>query len=174
MLTPTAMRQLTPEQLAYITCLVTVLIDMMGMHFMMPAMVPYMQSMGADVRMMGYVMTANMFCRVIGGLTMPRFADRTKLSWTVQLSMAGSAIAYLVSGLAQYAGAKSYGVYFGGRMLGGLFGGTLSLLMAYVAELSMPDTELLKARNSGLIGFSQVLFAYSPLPCLPPPSFVSS
>ena len=96
-------------------------------------------------------MTANMGCRLLGNLIMPKFADSTvslssrgfrqppfliesvRLALTVwcaqsrklamQISTLGSAIAYFVSGAAQWAtGRDGFWVLMAGRVLGGLFG----------------------------------------------------
>ena len=132
--------QCTVETFAYYTCLVVVFVDLMGQHFTLAVNVPFSMEVGASIKEVSYLLTVNMGCRLIGNLVMPKFADSTSRKLAMQISTLGSCIAYFISGSASwFDGRDGFWVLFTGRLLGGLFGGSLSLAIAYITELTMPD-----------------------------------
>jgi len=163
------------ETFAYYTCLIVVFVDLMGQHFTLAVNVPYSMDVGASIKEVSYIMTANMGCRLLGNLIMPKFADSTSRKLAMQISTLGSGIAYFVSGAAQWAnGRDGFWVLMAGRVLGGLFGGSLSLAIAYITELTMPDSndpnDIRKERMATLkqrINMVMSVFNVAPI-CLAP------
>ena len=159
--------ELSNEKFAFYCAVVVVFVDLMGQHFTSAVLVPYTQDVGATVKEVSYFMSANMACRVLGNLFMPWFSDRTSRKFTMRLSTLGSCIAYLVAGMAIYMPSDNKGDFYTlliGRILGGLFGGSLGLAIAYITELTMHDMTLLKTRISVVMAtFSVAPIALAPI-----------
>ena len=140
----------------------------MGQFFTQPAMVPYAKHLGADTYQVGLLITANMFGRVCSNQLLPWLSDITSRKGTVVLSIVGSCVAYAMCAGANYLdddatlaaavasnatrtladSTDSFKLLFGGKLVGGLFGATISLVQAYVIELSVYDPSLLKTRQT--------------------------
>ena len=120
------------EATAFASACVVVFVDVMGQYFSTPVLIPYAMSLEADSFMQGCVMGLPFFGRIIGGVFMPVLADRVSRKWTMWLSTLGSAIAY---GLSAWAATMGLSVLVAGRLIGGIFGQTLALVMAYLADL---------------------------------------
>jgi len=158
------------ETLAYVTCLVCIFVDVMGQFFTQPALIPYASHLGADTYQAGVLITGNMFGRVVSNQLLPWLSDKTSRKGTVVLSIVGSFVAYAMCASANYvdddatllaAAANSgnatktladstngFKMLFGGKLVGGLFGATVSLVQAYVIELSVYDPVVLKTRQT--------------------------
>jgi len=166
---------------AFLTCLFCVFIDVMGQQFLSPVLVPYAQSLQASLTETGLLLTAEFIALFFSQFAMSWLADTYGRRPVIILSMAGSAFAYLVQGLAPL-GCGTGSLYFDGhsnetasigdstkdctygwevllcgKILAGFFGGTFSCILAYIAELSMPDMELLKQRQTWVFSTRSVL-----------------
>lgn len=179
---------MTPEGLAFAACLFCVFVDIMGQQFLAPVLVPYAQSLDATLEETGYLLTAEFSALLISQFLMSSLADSRGRRPVLLISLSGSALAYLVQGLAPlgcgtgslyfngnktevlaYAGnttvlvpnpdacKSGWETLLAGKILAGLFGGTFSTTLAYVAELSMPDMELLKQRQTWLFSVRTVI-----------------
>ena len=159
---------LSSEQIAVFCCLFTVFVDVMGQYFSSPVIIPYAATLTDSLGAQSLVISLPFFGRLVGGIIMPILSDKTSRKAIIWLSSAGSFVAYSLS-----AGAKLYGfpLLVAGRLIGGLFGQTLSLLMAFLAELSIPNMALLKQRNSQMMGVNMGVrraFFSPPSTCTPP------
>ena len=105
------------QQLAYICCLVTVFVDLMGQNFSNPVIVPYAASLTPSATLQSAVISISPFGRIIGGLVMPILADTFSRKKVVWASMAGSCVAYTLSALAS--GWGGIGLLLLGRLVGG-------------------------------------------------------
>ena len=171
----------SPAAMAFATCLFTVFVDIMGQQFLAPVLVPYAEYLEASLDETGLLLTAE-FCALLASqFVMSWLADTRGRRLVVCISMAGSAVAYLVQGLAPlgcgtgklYWNApndpaaasaadpatceRGWEVLLVGKILAGTFGGTFATVLAYVAELSMPDMELLKRRQTHVFSVRTVV-----------------
>eukprot|EP00658_Telonema_sp_P-2_P074477 TRINITY_DN6370_c0_g1_i1.p1 TRINITY_DN6370_c0_g1~~TRINITY_DN6370_c0_g1_i1.p1 ORF type:complete len:169 (-),score=54.13 TRINITY_DN6370_c0_g1_i1:71-577(-) len=154
--------ELTAEVFAFYCCIMVVFVDLMGQHFTMAVLVPYTMDVGATVEEVSYFVSANMACRIVGNFFMPWLSDKTSRKLTMIISTFGSFVAYTVSGMAQYVSAENRGDFYtllAGRILGGLFGGTMSLAIAYITELTMYDLSLIHiSEPTRLLSISYAVF----------------
>ena len=175
---------LTDEQFAFVACLVCVFVDVMGQQFLSPVIVPYAQSLQASLSETGALLTAGFAATLLSQFLMSWLADTRGRRLVICISMAGSALAYLVQGLAPLgcgtgdlfyvspvAAETSNGtsvitdtgcgngweVLLLGRVLGGLFSGTFSTVLAYLVELSMPDMDVLKQRQTWVFSVRTII-----------------
>ena len=179
---------MTPESNTFAACLLCVFVDIMGRQFLSPVLVPYAQSLDATLSETGYLLTAEFAAVLVSQFLMSSLADSRGRRPVLLISLSGSALAYLVQGLAPL-GCGTGSLYFNsnktamisqvgnttvispntdecksgwetllaGKILAGLFGGTFATTLAYVAELSMPDMELLKRRQTWLFSVRTVV-----------------
>ena len=120
--------------------------------------VPYVLTLGGTIEQVGTALTLNAFGRVIGGFLVPILADKWSRKGSIFLSMIGSLVAYALAGFANFmdrtppAGGGTWSVaiwtYILARLIGGLFGSTMSLCIAFTSTLTAPDMKLMKQRNS--------------------------
>merc|ERR1712110_1216212 len=111
----------------------------------MPVLVPYGRWMGADLETIALFSTVRGLMSMVSNMWMPRLRDRKGRKLVILISIIGSGVAYGAQGFAGFcpsAGA-AIGVFMLGRALSGFFGGTMPVVRAYVAEMSMPDMALL-------------------------------
>ena len=136
------------ESVAFGFCLMIIVVDRMGSKFTEPAMFAYSEDLGISLSSLSLILAAREVCNLLSNLWMPRAADRGGRKPTMLLSLFGSCVAYLVQGLAAYDRARGFGWLMAGKVIAGLFGGTLGLCVAYILELSIPDMQLAKRRTS--------------------------
>jgi MFS family permease len=140
---------LSSEQIAVFCCVFTVFVDVMGQYFSSPVIIPYAATLTDSLSSQSLVISLPFLGRLVGGVIMPVLSDKTSRKAIIWLSSIGSFIAYSLSAAAMYYG---FPLLVAGRLVGGLFGQTMSLLIAYLAELTIPDMALLKQRNTLLMG----------------------
>jgi MFS family permease len=140
-----------PDTFAFATVLLVNFVDMMGMQFTLPVNVPYGRFMGADLQTIALFATAVGLMRIVSNLWMPRLSDRKGRKCVIIISLLGSAAAYATQGLASNFGKSAVAVFIIGKAVSGFFGGTMPVLRAYVTEISMPDTQLMKQRMTMLV-----------------------
>ncbi len=138
---------ISQETLAFVTCLVVIIVDRMGSKFTEPALVPYAEELGISLPRLSGILAARELCNLVSNIWMPRAADRGGRKATVLVSVFGSLVAYTIQGLALYA-EDGFGAFLLGKVISGFFGGTLGLCLAYILELSMPDMAVAKRRVS--------------------------
>ena len=146
----------TPNFLSYCCLILVVFVDNVGLQFSTPVQVPYTLSLGGTIEVVGTSLTINAFGRVVGGFIMPVLSDKWSKKGAIFLSMVGSLVAYTVAGTANFVDkvpidggwSAAIWVYIVGRAIGGLFGNTMSLCIAFVGSLTAPNMKLLKQRNS--------------------------
>ena len=196
-------RSLPPDTLAFITCLVTVFVDMMGTQFTAPLLVPYGKALGADLTLISLLITLRFVGSAVSQIWLPILSDRKGRVLAIRVSLLGSMVGYLIQGLAPLgcgtgsmalpeldtngqpnvtattamivngtaaaaaaadaAAAEindmcphGYHVLLAGKIWSGLFSGTMSTVMAYCMELSLPDMDLMKKRQTMIFAFFMV------------------
>lgn len=141
------------ERMAFVTCLITVFVDLMGQNFATPTLVPYASSLTSDSWLRGAVLSIAPAGRIVGGLVMPVLADSFSRKKVVWASMIGSCLAYALSASAGPLGTVM--LLLGGRLVGGVFGQTQSMLTAYLMELTLPNMALFKRRQTTMMTMNQ-------------------
>merc|ERR1719492_178773 len=135
----------------YCIALLGIFVDTLGNQFTAPVLVPYAQSMDIEVTKIGTLYTAQFIGKVVSNMVLPILADKKGRRLVCILSMAGSCVAYATQGLATELGTNAdskFMILLIGKVLSGLFGGTYPVMLAYIADLSIPDFELLKKRTT--------------------------
>jgi len=160
------MKGLAADQLAFIACCIVNLVDLMGMSFTSPALIPYGQSLGASTAQIASFQTVRFAVGFVSMIWMPRLADRRGVKFVIMISIVGSGIAYAIQGVAhlfvQYEAGVT--VMIVGRAISGFFGGTQPVLRSFVTMLSLPDLNVLKFRLTFLFAFAQAgNFALAPI-----------
>ncbi|KAH8056975.1 hypothetical protein JL722_7199 [Aureococcus anophagefferens] len=145
-----------PDTMAFVVCLVVIVVDRMGSKFTEPAQFPYSQELGISLPRLSLILAAREVCNLVSNLWMPRAADRGGRKATVLVSIAGSFAAYAIQACAAYA-ADGFATFLVGKIVAGLFGGTLGLCIAYILELSIPDMALAKKRVSTAMACNMVV-----------------
>jgi MFS family permease len=145
-----------PDTMAFVVCLVVIVVDRMGSKFTEPAQFPYSQELGISLPRLSLILAAREVCNLVSNLWMPRAADRGGRKATVLVSIAGSFAAYAIQACAAYA-ADGFATFLIGKIVAGLFGGTLGLCIAYILELSIPDMALAKKRVSTAMACNMVV-----------------
>eukprot|EP00927_Polykrikos_kofoidii_P077801 TRINITY_DN74704_c0_g1_i1.p1 TRINITY_DN74704_c0_g1~~TRINITY_DN74704_c0_g1_i1.p1 ORF type:complete len:591 (+),score=78.70 TRINITY_DN74704_c0_g1_i1:78-1850(+) len=134
---------------AFLACILVMFSDILGTMFVEPVSVPYGQSLGASLEIIGAFNTVRFGCNFLSMLWMPVCADKFGKRLLLLISILGSASGYLLQGLAGIIGSPGptqIGLMFAGRGLAGFFSGTKPVLENAVTLISMPDHELVRTR----------------------------
>jgi len=144
---------MTPADIAFALALMVSFVDMLGLNFSIPILVPYGKSLGASVQVVALGGSVRGFMNTVSLIWMPTLSDKKGRKFVVILSLIGSGTAYALQGLAKYFGKAP--LWIAGRGLAGFFGGTQPVIEAFILDLSMPDTHLLKKRMTVLMVSNQ-------------------
>ncbi|KAH8083837.1 hypothetical protein JL720_8074 [Aureococcus anophagefferens] len=115
-----------PDTMAFVVCLVVIVVDRMGSKFTEPAQFPYSQELGISLPRLSLILAAREVCNLVSNLPARRRAD-------------------------------GFATLLVGKIVAGLFGGTLGLCIAYILELSIPDMALAKKRVSTAMACNMVV-----------------
>jgi len=153
---PTHMTGFSSLQMAYGVALLCIFVDQMGIQFTAPGLVPFSTYLGLTIEQVGNLYTAQFAGILLSNTVMPAVSDKRGRSIVVYISMAGSCIAYITQGLASapFAQGYEYEVLVAGKVLSGLFGGTFPVMLAYIADLSIPDLILLRQRTLAAVAMN--------------------
>ena len=125
---------------------VTVFLDLLGFGIILPSLPYYARELGASGLGLGILFTSYSLAQFLGAPVLGRISDRAGRRPVLLLSLAGSAASMLLSGFAQ-----SLVLLSAARALAGLFGGSISIAQAYVADVTAPEE---RAKYMGLVGAS--------------------
>jgi len=134
------------NSIGFTVALLCILVDVIGIQFTAPSLVPYCVSMGIDVDKIGPLYTARYGGQIISNLLMPPLADKYGRKVVVLWSIGGSMVAYVIQGIAFRFEGSEFALMFTGKLIAGLFGGTFPIILTYITDISMPDLKLLKTR----------------------------
>ena len=138
MLSPTSRSPLT-------IIFITIFIDLLGFGLVLPALPFYAESYGASPLMVGLLSMSYSLAQFIFAPLWGRISDRVGRRPIILLSLAGSAAAFLIFGLAQ-----SLALLFVARSLAGILSSaSLPTAQAYIADVTTPEN---RAKGMGLIG----------------------
>lgn len=144
-----------PARAALVIVFVTVFLDLLGFGIILPFLPYFTATLGGQGLEMGILLSSYSLAQLVGAAVLGRLSDRTGRRPILLLSLAGSSMAMVLSGLA-----TSLWVLYSARALAGLFGGSISTAQAYVADVTRP-TE--RAKYMGLVGASVGLgFVFGP------------
>ena len=122
----------------------TVLIDMIGFGIVIPILPLYSQHFHAEPWQIGLLFGTFSMMQLISAPILGRWSDRIGRRPVLLLSILGTAISFLILGLA-----NSLWLLFVGRMIDGLSGGNISTAQAYIADVTPLDK---RSSAMGLIG----------------------
>ncbi|WP_165068354.1 MFS transporter [Paludisphaera rhizosphaerae] len=133
-----------------------VLIDLLGFSLVMPLLGPLGERFGLGGWRTGLLFAAFPICQLIAGPILGRLSDRHGRRPVLVFSQLGTAISFVILGLA-----RDFPTLLIGRMLDGLSGGNIMVAQAYVADVTRPED---RARGMGMIGMAFGLgFVLGPL-----------
>ncbi|AMV37390.1 Tetracycline resistance protein, class B [Planctomyces sp. SH-PL62] len=133
-----------------------VLIDLLGFSLVMPLLGPFAKEYQLEGWRVGLLFAAFPICQLVAGPILGRLSDRHGRRPILVLSQAGTALSFVILGLA-----RDYPTMLLGRMLDGASGGNIMVAQAYVADVTKPEH---RARGMGMIGMAFGLgFVLGPL-----------
>ncbi|WP_240911570.1 MFS transporter [Paludisphaera soli] len=133
-----------------------VLIDLLGFSLVMPLLGPFAKEYQLEGWRVGLLFAAFPICQLIAGPILGRLSDRYGRRPLLVFSQAGTALSFVILGLA-----RDYPTMLLGRMLDGASGGNIMVAQAYVADVTRPEH---RARGMGMIGMAFGLgFVLGPL-----------
>lgn len=145
-----------------VTIFLIVFVDLLGFSLILPQLPYYAESFGATPLVVGLLVASYAAAQLIGAPLLGRLSDRLGRRPVLLLSVSGTALGFILLGLADplgrlLAGAVSVpsvsgfilAVLFFSRILDGLTGGNLTVAQAYIADVT---DEANRAKSLGLIG----------------------
>lgn len=124
----------------------SVFLDLLGFGIILPFLPYYAKHLGASGFDIGMILTSYSLAQFLGAAVLGRFSDRIGRRPILLLSLTGSTLAMIFSGLA-----GSILTLALARALAGLFGGSISTAQAYVADVTTPAE---RPKYMGLLGAS--------------------
>ena len=124
----------------------TVFLDLLGFGIILPALPYYADQLGAGGFALGLLFASYSLAQILGAAVLGRVSDSRGRRPILLLSLCGSVLSMVLSGLA-----TSLAVLMVARALAGLFGGSISTAKAYIADITAPEE---RARYMGLLGAS--------------------
>ncbi|MGD8496088.1 MAG: MFS transporter, partial [Gemmatimonadales bacterium] len=123
---------------------ITVLLDLIGFGIVLPLVPYYASDMGATPLMVGIVIASYSLMQLLFSPVWGSLSDFYGRRPLLILGLFGSAVSYLVFGLA-----STVAVLLVSRVLGGIMGATVPVAQAIVADSTTPER---RARGMGMIG----------------------
>lgn len=112
--------------------MVTAFVDMLGLIIVYPLLPFYATRLGANAAMVGALVAAFSVAQLLSAPVWGRFSDRYGRRPAILVGLLVSAFAYVV-----FAFADSLWLLFLSRIIQGLGGGTIGVVQAYVADISV-------------------------------------
>ncbi|MCG8462072.1 MAG: MFS transporter [Holophagales bacterium] len=123
-----------------------VIVDLVGFGVVIPILPFYAESFGASATVLGLLLTCYAAMQFFFAPVWGRWSDRVGRRPVMLLTIAGTAVALLVMGLA-----SSLAWLFAARLLGGLFGANISVASAYITDVTSEEE---RTRFMGFLGAS--------------------
>lgn len=121
-----------------------VFLDLLGYSLILPLLPYYAETFGATLTLVGLLGTSNALAQLIAAPLIGRLSDRYGRRPLLIFSIAGTALSFLVLGLA-----RTLPLLFLSRILDGLLGGDIALARAYITDVT---DEKSRSRGLGIIG----------------------
>ena len=152
---------------------IMVFLDFLSVALVVPLLSSYFRDVGVDSKLYAYISSSYQISQLLGGVVIGAMSDSLSKGTILLFSFIGSAISYLMVGLA-----KSPMLLFGSRVVVGLVKQTMSVSTSKIVEITAGDSaardrEL--SQNTAIMTFSFVvgptlgslLYKYDPrLPCV--------
>lgn len=133
-----------------------VLVDLLGFTVVMPLLAPFAREFQLAGWQIGLLFSAYPLCQLVAGPILGRLSDRYGRRPILIISQAGTALSFIILGLA-----GDFTTLLLARMLDGASGGNILVAQAYVADVTTPEN---RSRGLGLIGMAFGLgFVLGPL-----------
>jgi DHA1 family tetracycline resistance protein-like MFS transporter len=139
-----------------------VFIDLLGFGLILPLLPYYAEKYGATATLFGLLVAVYALAQFFGAPLLGRLSDRFGRRPILIISIAGTAVSFLILALAEPVGtwiagalnmaspnAAVLGVMFASRALAGLFGGNITVAQAYITDITDASN---RARGLGMIG----------------------
>jgi DHA1 family tetracycline resistance protein-like MFS transporter len=123
----------------------TAFVDILGMGIIIPILPFYAQQFGASALVTTLLFTVFALCSFISAPFLGAWSDRIGRRPVLLISIASTAIGWLV-----FASAHSLVLLFVGRIIDGLAAGNFPITQSYLADIAKDDKE--RTHNLGLIG----------------------
>lgn len=137
-------RERTPVPAGYFTLWTTVALDLVGFGIVVPILGRYAERFGANGFEVGLLFASYSLAQLVCAPLLGRWSDRIGRKPVIVVSLVGTAVGSIVSGLA-----GALPILFLGRIIDGASGGSLSVAQAAVADIARPDD---RARLVGMMG----------------------
>jgi len=135
-----------PDRAALGVVYFTVFLDLLGFGIILPWLPFYADHLGASGIGLGFLFTAYSLAQLVGAAFLGRLSDRHGRRPVMLLSIIGSILGLVFCGLAE-----SLLWLCLARAVAGLFGGSIAIAQAYVADVTMPAE---RPRYMGFVGAS--------------------
>jgi multidrug resistance protein len=122
----------------------TVFIDLIGFGVVIPLAPFYAEHFGASALMVGLLQASFSLMQFLFAPFWGRLSDRIGRKPVILIGLFGSAVCYLIFGLAE-----SLALLFAARILAGIAGANIATAQSYMADVTTPEN---RARGMGLIG----------------------
>lgn len=126
------------------TIFAVVFVDVLGFGLILPLLPYYATRFGASAFLIGLLAASYSAAQIIGSPILGRLSDRFGRRPILMISIAGTAVSFLILG-----SASALWVLFAGRLLDGLTGGNFTVAQSYITDVT-PKRD--RARGLGLTG----------------------
>ena len=133
-LTAATVWQLRKVPRELVILMITAMIDMIGVLMILPLLPFFAQRLGAGGLMVGLLVSSFSLAQLISAPMWGRLSDKWGRRPVIMVSLAASAISYIVFGFAH-----TLVVLFLSRIVQGAGGGTVGVIQAYVADATKPE-----------------------------------
>ena len=133
-LTAATVWQLRKVPRELVILMITAMIDMIGVLMILPLLPFFAQRLGAGGLMVGLLVSSFSLAQLLSAPLWGRLSDKWGRRPVIMVSLAASAISYIVFGFAH-----SLLVLFLSRIVQGAGGGTVGVIQAYVADATKPE-----------------------------------
>ena len=131
----------------------TVFIDLVGFGIVIPVLPLYAKHFGATETLNGWLVGIYSAMQFIAAPLLGKLSDRVGRRPVLLVSLAGTAIGFLIMGaapnLATALGGGTLAWLFAARIIDGISGGNISTAQAYIADITTPEE---RTKAMGLIG----------------------
>ena len=126
------------------TIFAVVFVDVLGFGLILPLLPYYATRFGASAFMIGLLTASYPAAQIIGSPILGRMSDRFGRRPILMVSIAGTAVSFLILG-----SASALWLLFAGRILDGLTGGNFTVAQSYITDVTTAED---RARGLGLTG----------------------
>jgi DHA1 family tetracycline resistance protein-like MFS transporter len=153
-----------PPKGAKLTIFLIVMIDLMGFGIIIPLLPFYVKMPQHNPFKVTLLFSAYSFCQFLGSPILGAWSDRVGRRPVLALSQLGSAIGYVLLGLAPVIGGSDLtlmiAIVYVSRIIDGFTGGNVSTAQAYISDITTREN---RAKGMGLIGAAfGIGFAFGP------------